>query len=69
MVQEYFGGDIIAYPNPLNDKKCHYFNRINGLDIDLTFEQFKLQLTVTLSRRRKEILENTNYIARNQSTY
>lgn len=44
LVQEYFGGDIISYPNPEPDKKGHYFNRIDGTDIDLTSEQFEVNL-------------------------
>ncbi len=43
-MQEFFGGDIIAYPNPESDKKGHYFNRIDGIDLDLTFDQFKKKL-------------------------
>ena len=47
LVQEYFGGDIINYPNPNGGdiKKGHCFNRINGVDIDLTSEQFTPRLT------------------------
>jgi len=45
IVKEYFGGDIIAYPSPTVDKKGHYFNRINNVDIDLTSEQFDPPLT------------------------
>lgn len=47
LVQEYFGGDIISYPNPNGgvEKKGHWFNRINGVDIDLTFEQVNPHLT------------------------
>lgn len=41
LVQEYFGGDIIEYDNPSTDKKMHYFNRVNGVDIDLTSRQFE----------------------------
>ena len=44
VVQEYFGGDIISYPNPEPGKKGHYFNRINGIDIDLTSDQFETKL-------------------------
>lgn len=40
LVQEYFGGDIIECPNPSRTKQMHYFNRINGVDIDLTSKQF-----------------------------
>ena len=47
LVQEYFGGDIISYPNPNGgvEKKGHWFNRINGVDIDLTSDQFNSRLT------------------------
>lgn len=47
LVQEYFGGDIISYLNPNGgvEKKGHWFNRINGVDIDLTVEQFNPHLT------------------------
>ena len=44
LVQEYFGGDIIKYPKPSEDKPMHFFNRINGCDIDLTSEQFDIEL-------------------------
>lgn len=44
IVQEYFGGEIIQYPNPTPNKKNHYFNRINGVDIDLTADQFNPRL-------------------------
>lgn len=40
MVQKYFGGDIYYYDKPDEEKRGHYFNRINGVDIDLTSEQF-----------------------------
>lgn len=40
LVQNLFGGDIIAYENPTLEKKMHYFNRICNCDIDLTSEQF-----------------------------
>ena len=40
LVQEFFGGDIIEYPNPCDGKSKHFFNRINGVDVDLTSEQF-----------------------------
>lgn len=46
LVQEYFGGDIIDYPNPnYPEVKSHCFNRINGVDIDLTSDQFIPALT------------------------
>ena len=45
LVKEYFGGDIISYPNPSLDKNGHFFNRINGVDIDLTADQFNPRLT------------------------
>lgn len=44
LVQKYFGGDIIQYPNPGDGKKGHYFNRIDGVDIDLTSSQFSKSL-------------------------
>lgn len=47
LVKEYFGGEIINYPNPNGGavKKGHCFNRINGVDIDLTSDQFTPRLT------------------------
>ena len=54
LVQEYFGGEIIYYPLPKGyDKKVHYFNRINGLDVDLTSEQFNPMLLDYSMQRRK----------------
>lgn len=44
LVQEYFGGDIIECPSPSKTKQMHYFNRIDGVDIDLTSNQFSSQL-------------------------
>lgn len=44
LVQEYFGGDIVKYPNPSCDKNMHYFNRIGECDIDLTSAQFNTTL-------------------------
>lgn len=55
LVQEYFGGDIINYPKPNGGevKKGHCFNRINGIDIDLTSEQFNPKLTEYSSLQKK----------------
>lgn len=57
LVQEYFGGEIINYPNPGSGKSGHCFNRIdvNGtfVDIDLTSDQFTPRLTgyATLTKK------------------
>ena len=62
LVQEYFGGDIIEYPNPSDDKAKHFFNRINGCDIDLTSEQFMPCLTGYSSQNKKaKISSNFEY--------
>ena len=55
LVKEYFGGEIINYPNPNGGvtKKGHCFNRINGVDIDLTSEQFVPRLTGYASCQKK----------------
>lgn len=45
IVQEFFGGEIIEYPNPTAEKRAHFFNRIQNVDIDLTSEQFNPRLT------------------------
>ena len=58
LVQEYFGGDIIEYPNPAEDKTKHFFSRINGCDIDLTSEQFMPQLTDYSSQNKKARLKS-----------
>lgn len=38
VVQDYFGGEILATPTPTGGS--HYFNRIDGKIIDLTSDQF-----------------------------
>lgn len=58
LIQEYFGGDIIKYPNPSKDKPMHYFNRINGCDIDLTSEQFDTKLDYA---SQKELASNKSF--------
>lgn len=45
LVQEYFGGEIVQYENPTGNKSMHYFNRIDGVDIDLTARQFTPSLS------------------------
>lgn len=55
LIKEYFGGEIIKYPKPSKDKKCHYFNRIDDVDIDLTYRQF--------SPRLKEYIKMSNVIS------
>ena len=40
LIQELFGGKIIKYSFSNQDKKTHYFNRINDVNIDLTSDQF-----------------------------
>lgn len=64
LVQSLFGGDIIQYPNPIQNIKMHYFNRIGSLDIDLTSEQYVQSLNyqsqtqkatpISLNRYQKE---------------
>lgn|SRR5574344_444953 len=51
LVKEYFGGEIIEYDAPSEDKSMHYFNRIKGCYIDLTSEQF--QSTLNYSNKNK----------------
>lgn len=58
LVQEYFGGDIIAYPNPNNAKEMHFFNRIGGVDIDLTSDQFSPGLTGYGMQTKKSTLKS-----------
>ena len=53
LVQEYFGGDIIEYDNPPGNKAKHFFNRIDGVDIDLTSEQFSPTLTGYSQKSKK----------------
>ena len=55
LVQEYFGGDIIEYPNPSDDKFKHFFNRLNGCDIDLNSEQFDSPLNYCVQNMKAKI--------------
>lgn len=70
LVQEYFGGDIIEYPNPNGgtSKACHYFNRIFGVDIDLTYDQYTPSLT-TYSTQRKVANFGKNKFTYEKSAY
>ena len=61
LVQEYFGGDIIEYPNPSTDKTKHFFNRINGCDIDLTSEQFNSPLNYHTQTKKADHFPKYRY--------
>lgn len=62
LLQEFFGGDIIEYPNPSAGKFKHFFNRINGCDIDLTSEQFENELKdYNCQSKKAKIKSNFDY--------
>ena len=58
LVQEFFGGEIIEYDNPTSEKPKHFFNRIQGIDIDLTSEQFNPPLA-EYSQKKKRYKTNS----------
>lgn len=54
VVQDLCGGSIVCGEANENGKRVrHYWNRINGLDVDLTWRQFRAGTTVS---KVKEVL-------------
>jgi hypothetical protein len=44
LIKEFFGGKIMKYSFPSEDKRMHYFNKIGDCIIDLNSEQFQMPL-------------------------
>lgn len=60
-----YGGSIFC-GNLVGDKLTHYWNRIDGVDMDFTREQFKSSVKFeNVHRKRKsDMLENKNFSLR-----
>jgi hypothetical protein len=54
VVQDYLGGEIIS-----DKKNNHYWNRVDGIDLDFTRDQFGKDVVIkeTGTRSRQELLE------------
>jgi hypothetical protein len=56
LVNELYGGDILR---TVVRGESHYFNRVKGVEVDLTRDQFPLWIDAgSTTRSREEILEN-----------
>lgn len=69
VVQDHFGGAIVrgAYMTPSGEKGTHYWNRIAGVDLDFTANQFPAGTQVECLTRdypRESLLSNPNTAAR-----
>jgi hypothetical protein len=73
VVQDYFGGDIlntlVTYPDNPTVFSSHYFNVIDGMEIDLTRQQFKARVKLSDAKPRHGGLTSTReYVLSNPST-
>lgn len=70
VVQDYLGGDIVWAAVPVGQKTVsHYFNRIDGKEIDLTREQFAPGTQVPAGvEKRKEFASTRDYVLSFEAT-
>jgi hypothetical protein len=70
LVEDLVGGEVVWAEAKLPDGRriSHYFNRIDGKELDLTFEQFPLGTVVPGGRARHEGDSTREYVLSFEST-
>ena len=63
IVQDHFGGEIVY-----DKKNRHYWNRINGMDVDFTRDQFRNNEVIQETRicQRSDLLKKSKVLKRYQ---